>query len=136
MRTEPEPALLIERICESLEKTALADMASPLAARQLKAGLWALRRIADSPDFSDTLLAREVADMEALLRLPSTSAATAEALRVRHVFLQERLIETDRWAQAAYAAGGAGAKETVHALRALYRRMLARERGEPEASAT
>ena len=131
MRTEPEPALLIERICESLEKTVLAGMTGPLAARQLKAGLWALRRIAESPDFSEALLAREIADMEALLRLPSVSAEAPEALRSRHVFLQERLIEADRWAQAACVAGGPGAKDTVHALRSLYRRMLARERGQP-----
>jgi len=126
---------LVRRICDSLDRTALADMTSPLAARQLKAGLWALRRIAEAPDSSDTSLAHEIADMEALLQLPPARAETPESMRSRHVFLQERLIEADRHAQAACATGESGAWDTVCALRSLYRRMLARERGQLESCA-
>jgi hypothetical protein len=123
---------LIRRICNSLEKTALADMTGAVAARQLKAGLWALRRIARSPDFSDTLLADEIADMETLLRLPAEPSTTPDALRARHLALQARLIDIDRQAQAARATGEAEAEDGIRALRSLYRRMLMRELSEPE----
>jgi hypothetical protein len=125
---------LISRICDSLEKTTLGDMTGPIATRQLKAGLWTLRRVATSPDFSDTLLACEIADMEALLQLAAEPTATPDALRTRHIALQAQLIEVDRQAQAARATGEAGAGDGVRALRSLYRRMLMRERGEPKGS--
>lgn len=131
MRTEPRAESLIRRICDSLEKTALADMTGPLAARQLKAGLWTLRRIAGSTDFATDLLAEEIADIEAVLEHRAELPDTLDARRARHVLLQARLIEADRRAQAACASGTAGADDDVRALRSLYRRMLARERASP-----
>lgn len=124
MRIEPRPDRLIKRISDSLERDALAAMGTPLAARQLKAGLWALRRIASSPDFSEALLREDITDMEALLGMPQDTPTDIEAVRARHVALQDILVEFDRSAQTM----GDGAK--VRTLRDLYRRMLRRERGE------
>ncbi|HEX2884948.1 hypothetical protein [Vineibacter terrae] len=139
MITEPPAYPLLLRICDSLEQTALADMESAEAKRQLKGGLWAIRKIASGLDASCGLLRAEIADMEEVLAqlgehadadcasygsLPDSSPETP---RARHVTLQARLIAVDRRAQAARAAGDPGATEALHALRALYRRMLGRE---------
>jgi hypothetical protein len=132
VRIEPQPDRLLRRICDSLEKMVLADMAAPEAERQLKTSLWTLRRIADSLCLSDDLLREEIADMESVLAAHGGSCAPAiengaGGLRARHRALQEQLIEVDRRAQLARANGNLIAGQAVRDLRALYRRMLERE---------
>ena len=68
MIVEPQPQLLIQRICESLEQSVQDDPASALAKRQLRAGLWTLRSLASRLDVYAASVAADIADMEAVLR--------------------------------------------------------------------
>lgn len=68
MIVEPQPQLLIQRICKSLEQSVQADAASGLAQRQLRAGLWTLRDLASRLDIYAASMAADIADMEAVLR--------------------------------------------------------------------
>lgn len=137
MITEPRPDRLLLRLCDSLERTALADMGSAEARRQLKAGLWALRNVASVLDASGALLRAEIADIEGVLAqlaryaekpAGESSDVSPPSPRERHVALQESLAAVDRRVQAACAGGDAAASDARRILRALYRRMLARER--------
>jgi hypothetical protein len=129
MNTEPHAPALLARICRTLEETALADMGSAEARRQLKAGLWTIGRIAAALDTPAESLAAEIAYMErVLVQLgDDLSDCPAGPPRARHVALQARLADADRHAQAARAGGDPQAAEAVRALRMLYRRMLDRE---------
>lgn len=136
MRIEPQPSFLLKRICDSLELTALADMTSPEAKRQLKAALWTLRKIAAALDPSKDLLRIEIADMESLLTIyqrssesnfKELSGASLDTLHHRHLDLQTQLITVDRRAQTDRETGVLEAEQTIRDLRALYRRMLERE---------
>ena len=140
MITQPPAHLLLIRICDSLERTALSGMESAEAKRQLKGGLWTIRKIASGLDASCGLLRDEIADMEEVLAQlgeraevdcasrGSPSGDQRQAQSARHAALQVRLTDADRHFQAARAAGRPGAAQALQALRALYRRMLERER--------
>lgn len=96
-------------------------MGSAEARRQLKAGLWAIRRIASTLDSSAESLAAEIVDMEqALAQLDcNTSDCPAGPPRARHVALQACLADVERRVQAARADGDTGEDKAMHTPRAL-----------------
>ena len=144
MLIEPKADRLLARICESLERTALADMMSPYAHRQLKAGLWALRDLASSLKGQGEWLEREVADMKQVLAAhadcrpkPLPGILPYASLEEQHLALQDQLATLDAHVQATAASRSERAGCAVRELRALYVRMLERERaakGAPEAT--
>ncbi len=136
MTLEPRPDRLLARVCDSLERTALAQPSSREAQKQLKAGLWALRKIAGSLAERDDRLREEVDDMYALLVQHDEAAArsitnTAGDFRDRHRALQALLIELDHRTQRDRPAPGSAGDSIRRDLRALYRRMLEREGDSP-----
>ena len=136
MTLEPRPDRLLARVCDSLESTALADPSSRDAQRQLKAGLWTLRRLAESLARPDDLLREEVADMSAVLARHDEAASrdvAAGDLRDRHRRVQSLLVELDHRTQQGRPQPGSAGERILQDLRALYRRMLERE-GRPATS--
>lgn len=131
MTLQPRPGLLIERICDALEKTVLADPASPGAQRQLKGALWALRSIASGLDGRSELVRSDIEDMERVLALHADclepDGAPAPTNEERHLQLQARVAALEA---AAFTPGTAASRKTAaiaQDLRALYGRMLQRE---------
>lgn len=132
MTTQPKPALLITRICDALESTILADPAPERAQRQIKAALWALRRIAAGLDQRSELVSADIDDMQRVLaahgECPEAEMEQVEADEERHIRLQARVAALE--ASAFTPGTPACCKQVAIAadLRALYGRMLDRER--------
>lgn len=140
---EPGPDALLAGVADSLERTVLPDLASGPLRRQVREAVRIIRRVALVLDRVEPALREDVADMEETLRAimgpreqePAWRALrirldellgapdAGEALRRRHAALQDLLIDADA---AAYAPPD---PEALGRLRALYRRMLLRERG-------
>lgn len=132
MLTEPRAGLLLARVSSVLEKTALSDMASPMAQRQLKAGLWVMRDMAARLDGQAATLREDIADMELLLTRCGAGLhepATGDEVH-RHQALQEKIAALE----AGLYTGGEPLTDqgtaAAKALRALYLRMLERERAQ------
>jgi len=142
MTTQPSPSKLLARICDTLDDSVMADMGSPYARRQLKAGLWALRRLGESLHTRTERLQADVRDMQALLEharagAPAAGAAgdeDAESLEQRHLRLQGQIEALEAQAIAAQEDTGADVSEILRALRALYVRMLERDAAGPKES--
>ena len=131
MMIQPQPDRLIERICQSIEKTVLPAMKPSNEQRSLKGALWALRDLASRLGARQELLAAEVADMRQLLaaHAPELLGTTnpGGSLEDQHLWLQSQLQALDTRAQASAASGDARARHTARELRSLYKRMLDRE---------
>ena len=114
---EPQAARLIARVCDSLEQTVLADMATPYALRQLKSGLWTLRELAARIDAEPQRIREDIADMEQVLATLGAAmgpAAPGMTDAERHIELQAGIEALETAAPRAE-------------LRELHLRMLARE---------
>jgi hypothetical protein len=145
---EPGPDALLAGVADSLERTVLPDLTSGPLRRQVREAIRVVRRVALVMDRIAPALHEDVADMAATLRaiveanesdpawralrtrleaLDQPGSPESDALRSRHAELQALLIDADA---AVHALPDPAARAaTLTRLRALYRRMLLRERG-------
>lgn len=127
MMIHPTPGALLQRIAETLERSALNDMGSSLAHRQLKAGLWALRDIAGRLDARADVIRADIEDMRATLTATGWKAEfgplpNALGDAELHLRLQAQLeaLETRQYASSPDSG------DALRLLRALHQRMLER----------
>jgi hypothetical protein len=144
---EPGPDALLAGVADSLEQTVLPDLTSGPLRRQVREAIRVVRRVALVLDGIAPALREDVADMEATLQaivgprehepawrtlrsrldeLAAPDEAEADSLRRHHAALQNLLIEVDAAIHALPDPAARAAALTR--LRALYRRMLLRER--------
>jgi hypothetical protein len=143
---EPGHDALLAGVADSLERTVLPDLASGPLRRQVREAVRIIRRVALAMDRVAPALREDIADMTATLEaivepdksgpasdvlrarldaVRTPEGADTNALRRRHAELQALLIDADA---AAHALADPARAEALARLRALYRRMLARER--------